>query len=76
MFTGRIPSGHSTQTKAASVPETAVLLTEVLQSGGFTTGGLANNINLTATFNFDQGYDTFFYEAPNYPFGGTESFLV
>ena len=73
MFTGRIPSGHSTQTKAASVPDTAVLLTEVLQAGGVTTGGLANNINLTATFNFDQGYDTFLYEAPNYPFGGTES---
>ena len=73
MFTGRIPSGHSTQTKAASVPDTAVLLTEVLQTGGVTTGGLANNINLTATFNFDQGYDTFLYEAPNYPFGGTES---
>lgn len=73
MFTGRIPSGHSTQTKAASVPDSAVLVTEVLHQSGVTTGGLANNINLTSTFNFDQGYDTFLYETPNYPFWGTES---
>ena len=73
MFTGRIPSGHSTQTKAAEVPDEAVLFSEVLQKNGVVTGGLANNINLTATFNLDQGFDTFMYEAPEYPFGGTES---
>jgi arylsulfatase A-like enzyme len=73
IFTGRIPSGHSTQTKAARVPDTAVLFTETVHEAGVVTGGLSNNINLTSTFNLDQGYDTFLYEAPNYPFGGTES---
>ena len=73
MFTGRIPSGHSTQTKAARVPTEAVLFSEVLQQNGVTTGNLANNINLTATFNLDQGFDAFVYKAPNYPFWGTES---
>lgn len=73
MFTGRIPSGHSTQTKAARVPNEAVLFSEVLQKNGVTTGALANNINLTATFNLNQGFDAFLYEEPNYPFWGTES---
>ena len=73
MFTGRIPSGHSTQTKAARVPDEAVLFSEILQQNGVTTGALANNINLTATFNLDQGFDAFLYEEPNYPFWGTES---
>ncbi len=73
IFTGRIPSGHSTQTKAARVPDEATLFSEILQNNGITTGALANNINLTSTFNLDQGFDTFMYEAPNYPFAGTES---
>ncbi len=73
MFTGRVPSGHSTQTKAARVPDEAVLFSEVLHQNGVTTGALANNINLTATFNLDQGFDAFLYEEPNYPFWGTES---
>ena len=73
IFTGRIPSGHATQTKAARVPDEATLFSEILQNNGVTTGALANNINLTSTFNLDQGFDTFMYEAPNYPFAGTES---
>jgi arylsulfatase A-like enzyme len=73
MFTGRLPSGHSTQTKAARVPDEAILFTELAQDSGITVGGLTNNINLTATFNMNQGFDTFLYEMPNYPFGGTES---
>lgn len=73
IFTGRIPSGHATQTKAARVPDEATLFSEILQQNGVTTGALANNINLTSTFNLDQGFDTFMYEAPNYPFAGTES---
>ena len=73
IFTGRIPSGHATQTKAARVPDEATLFSEILQENGVATGALANNINLTSTFNLDQGFDTFMYEAPNYPFAGTES---
>lgn len=73
IFTSRIPSGHGTQTKAAAAPEEAVLFTEVLHDAGIRTAGLANNINLTATFNLDQGYDAFLYTEPNYPLYGSES---
>ena len=59
--------------KAARVPDDAVLFTEKLKEKGVATAGFANNINLTATFNLNQGYDIFKYEAPDYPMGGTES---
>ena len=62
--------------KVARVPDEATLFSEILQPNGITTGALANNINLTSTFNLDQGFDTFMYEAPNYPFAGTESVRV
>lgn len=73
MWTSRIPSSHAAATKAAMLSDDLDLLSEVLQDAGVTTGNLANNINVTSTFNFDQGYDTFIYESPEYPFGATES---
>jgi arylsulfatase A-like enzyme len=73
IFSSRIPSGHSTQIKAAAAPDDAVFFTEVLHDAGVRTAGLANNINLTATFNLDQGYDAFLYTEPEYPLFGSES---
>lgn len=73
IFSSRIASSHNTATKAAMLPDDVQLLSEVLHDGGVTTGNLANNINVTQTFNFDQGYDSFLYESPSYPFGATES---
>jgi arylsulfatase A-like enzyme len=72
-FASRLPSGHNAALKAARLPDEVVIWPEVLQDAGVTTGALINNINLTGTFNFDQGYDTFIYEAPEYVFGATES---
>lgn len=73
LWTSRLPSAHNTDAKASRMSDDLVLLSEVLRDAGVTTGNLANNINVTATFNFDQGYDTFLYEAPDYHFGATES---
>lgn len=73
LFTSRLPSGHNADTKSARLSEDAVLWSEVLQDGGVTTGALINNINLTAGFGFDQGFDSFLYEAPSWRFGATES---
>lgn len=72
-FTSRLPSGHNADTKAARLSPEVVTYTEVLDAAGFTTGALVNNINLTATFGFDQGFDTFYYESPEYRFLATES---
>ncbi len=73
LWSSRIPSGHATDKKASRMPDDLVLLSEVLHDNGVVTANLANNINVTSTFNFDQGYDTFIYEAPAYAFGATES---
>ncbi len=73
LWTSRIPSSHNADTKASRLSDEVVMLSEALHDAGVTTGNLANNINVTATFNFDQGYDTFVYEAPDYHFGATES---
>lgn len=73
LLTARYPSGHNAALKAARLPDEVVTWSEVLQDGGVTTGALMNNINMTSTFNFDQGYDTFIYESPDYPFLATES---
>jgi len=73
LWSSRLPSSHNTDTKASRMSDDLVLLSEALQGAGVTTANLANNINVTGTFNFDQGYDTFIYEAPDYHFGATES---
>ncbi len=72
-LSGRMPSGHTAALKASLLPDDVVLWSEVMQQGGLATGALINNINMTATFNFDQGWDAFVYEAPDYVFGASES---
>lgn len=73
LWTSQLPSSHNADTKAARLADELVLVSEVLQQAGVTTGNLVNNINVTSTFNFDQGWDTFLYESPDYAFGATES---
>lgn len=73
LWSSRIPSSHDADTKASRLADDVDLLSEVLQDAGVSTANLANNINVTATFNFDQGWDAFVYEAPDYPYGATES---
>lgn len=73
MWTSRLPSGHGADTKGARLGEAAVLWSEALQASGIRTGALVNNINMTASFGFDQGFDHFEYLAPAYPLGATES---
>lgn len=73
MWTSRLPSSHNADTKASRLSDEVVTWSEVLHGAGVTTGALINNINLTGTFGFDQGFDTFLYESPEYRFGATES---
>lgn len=72
MWSSRLPTSHTADTKGSRLPEEVVTWSEVLRSSGVRTGAFVNNINVTASFGFDQGYDTFVYEAPAYPFGATE----
>ena len=45
----------------------------MLKGAGYVTGGMPNNINVTQSFNFQQGFDFFEYQKPSYIAGATES---
>jgi arylsulfatase A-like enzyme len=44
-----------------------VTLAEVLRDHGYTTGALVDNIHLSESFNFHQGFDTFRFLRPEWP---------
>ena len=67
------PSAHSCDVKVAMLPDDVTTIAEVLQEQGYVTGGLPNNINVTRSFDFQQGFDWFQYQAPAYIAGATES---
>jgi arylsulfatase A-like enzyme len=73
LFTSMTPSAHSCDVKVAMLPDDVTTIAEVLQEKGYITGGLPNNINVTRSFNFQQGFDWFDYQAPAYIAGATES---
>jgi arylsulfatase A-like enzyme len=73
LFTGMVPSSHSCDVKVAMLPDDVTTVAEVLQGQGYVTAGLPNNINVTRSFNFQQGFDYFEYQAPEYIAGATES---
>jgi len=73
LFTSMAPSGHSADVKVAMLPDDVTTIAELLQDQGYITAGLPNNINVTRSFNFHQGFDYFEYQAPEYIAGATES---
>ncbi len=73
LFTSMTPSAHSCDVKVAMLPDDVTTIAEVLQERGYVTAGLPNNINVTRSFNFQQGFDWFDYQAPEYIAGATES---
>lgn len=72
LFTSMSPSSHACETKDAALPQMVVTMAEALKQGGYRTGGLPNNANVTGAQGFDQGYDWFPY-APQYPLMASES---
>lgn len=73
LFTAMSPSSHSCDVKVAMLPDDVTTIAELLQDQGYVTGGWPNNINVTRSFNFQQGFDWFEYQAPEYIAGATES---
>ena len=66
LLTSLLPSTHGAVAKTSVLPAEVELLAEAMQKGGYATGGIASNINLAASFGFDQGYDEYHYLAPDY----------
>lgn len=73
LLTSRVPCNHGCERKADILPDEAVTLAEALQHHGYTTGAFVDNIHLSASFNFHQGYDTFEFLRPAWPLRASEA---
>jgi len=75
-LTSTVPCTHQTFRKADRLPDELDTVAEQLQLHGYTTGAFVNNINVAASFNFGQGFDTFEFMRPTYPFRSEASFRL
>jgi len=73
LITSTLPSTHNAMSKPSSLSQDLVLIPEAMQEAGYTTGGVVSNVNLAESFGFAQGYDDYYYLAPDYLFGAEES---
>ena len=73
LLSSTVPSTHRAMSKPAALSPDLTLISEAMQSGGYTTGGVVANVNLAESFGFAQGYDDYYYLAPDYIAGAEES---
>jgi arylsulfatase A-like enzyme/uncharacterized membrane protein YbhN (UPF0104 family) len=73
LLTGRYASSHGVMSKASSLPDEAVTVSEAFSAAGYRTGGIVTNYNIAPFFNFGQGFDEFHYLAPNFLFGASDT---
>jgi arylsulfatase A-like enzyme len=57
VLTGLTPSTHGAKTSEARLPESAEMVSEVLDGAGFATGSFIANGYVSDAFGFDQGWD-------------------
>ncbi len=72
IFTGLYPSSHGAIHKSDVLPDRVETVAEGLSKVGYYTVGFPNNINVTAAFNFNQGFAEFHYLAPDLFFWADE----
>lgn len=57
LFTSRLPSAHGATRRDRSLDPGLRTLAELLQEGGYVTGGLPNSTDVSAARGFGQGFD-------------------
>jgi arylsulfatase A-like enzyme len=72
LLTSLAPGSHTCEQKSSALPGMVVTLAEVMRAGGYRTGGLPNNANVTGAQGFGQGFDWFPY-SPEFPLLAKES---
>ncbi len=73
LLTSLLPSSHRAIAKPSTLSPDVDLIAEVMKQRGYATGGIVSNINLAASFGFDQGYDEYHFLRPDYLAGAEES---
>jgi arylsulfatase A-like enzyme/uncharacterized membrane protein YbhN (UPF0104 family) len=73
IYTGLYPEQHTATSKQSSLPQELTTLAEVLSEQGYYTKGYANNPNVTAAFQYNQGFVDYTDLKPDLYFGATRS---
>ncbi len=73
ILTGLYPSTHQAIHKVDKLPDEVLTFPEVLRANGYTTVGFANNVNISPTFNFQQGFSSYRYLKPDLPWLAPEA---
>ncbi len=73
VLTSLYPSSHQAMHKADALPSEVITLAEVMQGSGYYTAGFVDNVNIAPVFNFDQGFDEYYFLAPEFFFHATHS---
>jgi len=73
IMTGLYPSSHGAVHKADVLPDRVDTIAEALNFFGYRTVGFANNVNVSESFNFQQGFQEYHYLAPALFFGASEA---
>jgi arylsulfatase len=73
ILTAEYPSVHGCEHKMDFLPNGALTLAEALKAQGYWTAAFTTNINVAPIFNFQQGFDEFYYLEPSFYFGASDS---
>ncbi len=71
LLTSTLPSTHGVGFGANRLADEVVTLPEALSAAGVPTAAVFNNINVSAVWNLQQGFDAVVVRGPRYPLGGT-----
>ena len=66
LLSSTLPSTHGAIAKPSALSPDLTLISEAMQAGGYTTGGIVSNTWLAESFGFAQGYDDYYVLAPDY----------
>ncbi len=73
ILTGRLPSSHGVMAKSDALPDSLTTLPEALKPHGYSTAGYATNFNVAPYFNFQQGFDDYYYLEPEFVLGADDA---
>ncbi|HYC01367.1 MAG TPA: sulfatase [Candidatus Limnocylindrales bacterium] len=73
IMTSLYPSSHKVMYKTDLLPEGVTTVAEAMREAGYRTVGYVTNINVAPSFQFQQGFQEYYYLSPAFFFGATDS---
>ncbi|MBI5506846.1 MAG: sulfatase [Deltaproteobacteria bacterium] len=73
ILTSLYPASHKVMYKTDLLPDGVTTIAETMREAGYRTVGYVTNINVAPSFHFDQGFQEYYYLAPEFFFGAGDS---